>query len=78
MLRPTKHSTPELTVLPVAGQLLGHLRKHRTATVAGLRTLVRESRREREPLFVPAVELLFLLGLIEYRRKSDSLEYVGP
>jgi hypothetical protein len=29
-------------------------------------------------LFLPALNLLFLLGLIEYRVKIDSFEYVGP
>jgi hypothetical protein len=29
-------------------------------------------------LFLPALNFLYLLGLIEYRQKTDSLEYVGP
>jgi hypothetical protein len=29
-------------------------------------------------LFLPALNLLFLLGLIEYRPKNDSFEYIGP
>lgn len=28
-------------------------------------------------LFLPALNLLFLLGLIEYRPKTDAVEYVG-
>ena len=29
-------------------------------------------------LFLPAVSFLFLMGLVEYRPKTDSFEYVGP
>ena len=29
-------------------------------------------------LFLPALSLLYLLGVIAYRPKTDSLEYVGP
>jgi hypothetical protein len=29
-------------------------------------------------LFLPALNLLYLLGLVEYRPKTDALEYVGP
>ncbi|WP_416777131.1 ABC-three component system middle component 8 [Xenorhabdus budapestensis] len=29
-------------------------------------------------LFLPALNFLFLMGLIEYHTKIDSIEYVGP
>jgi hypothetical protein len=29
-------------------------------------------------LFLPTLSFLYLLGLVEYRPKTDSLEYVGP
>ena len=78
MLRPTKHSDPNNTVLPVAALLLAHLRRFRTESFATLRELVRKTNEELDSLFVPALSLLFLLGLIEYRVKTDSFEYVGP
>ncbi|MDG5890049.1 ABC-three component system middle component 8 [Escherichia coli] len=31
-----------------------------------------------EVLFLPALNFLYLMGLIEYRPKTDALEYVGP
>jgi len=31
-----------------------------------------------EALFLPTVNFLFLLGVIEYRPKVDSFEYTGP
>jgi hypothetical protein len=29
-------------------------------------------------LFLPAVNFLYILGLIDYRPKTDAFEYVGP
>ncbi|WP_273908777.1 ABC-three component system middle component 8, partial [Enterobacter bugandensis] len=29
-------------------------------------------------LFLPALNFLYLMGLIEYRPKTDAVEYVGP
>ena len=78
MLRPNKHSDPELTVLPVTGRLLAFLRERRTASVAAIRDHVCGGRVEMEPLLVPAIDILFLLGLITYRRKGDTFEYLGP
>lgn len=77
MLRPNKHSDPQLTVLPVAGAMLKKLRKKRSCTITALREHVEEIGPDRSPLFVPSLTLLYLLGLVEYRRMTDSLEYVG-
>ena len=77
MLRPTKHSDPRRTVLPAAGILLAHLRRHRVESFSQLRATVRNKDDRLDVLFVPALNLLFALGLIEYRKKTDSFEYVG-
>jgi hypothetical protein len=29
-------------------------------------------------LFLPALNFLFLMGLIDYRAKTDAVEYLGP
>ena len=29
-------------------------------------------------LFLPSLNFLFLLGLVEYHPKTDAIEYVGP
>ncbi|WP_414590540.1 ABC-three component system middle component 8, partial [Anabaena sp. CCY 9614] len=31
-----------------------------------------------ETLFLPSLNFLFLLGLVEYRPKTDAIEYLGP
>lgn len=78
MLRPNKHSDPQLTVLPVAGALLKQIKNKRLCTTAELRASLGKPESDRSPLLLPSVSLLFLLGLVEYRRKTDTLEYVGP
>jgi hypothetical protein len=78
MLRPNKHSDPQLTVLPVAGEVLKRVRQKRSCTIADLRKHVEGLGPDRVPLLFPSMAVLFLLGLIQYRRKTDSMEYVGP
>ena len=78
MLRPNKHSDPQLTVLPVMGELLKKLRTKGSCTVADLRKHVDDLGSDRTPLLLPSIAVLFLLGLVEYRRKTDCIEYVGP
>ncbi len=78
MLRPNKHSDPQLTVLPIAAALLRHLRKKRSVTITELRKHVEAIGPDRTPLLFPSLAVLFLLGVVEYRRKTDCMEYVGP
>lgn len=77
MLRPTKHTHPDRTVINVALLLLHRLKTRRVDEYSTLRGFVKESVRGGEILFLPALNLLFLLGLIEYRPKTDAVEYVG-
>jgi len=78
MLRPTKHSHPDQTVIAVALLLLARLKKQRIEAFRELLGLVKKDVRGGGTLFLPALDLLYLLGLVEYRPKTDSVEYVGP
>lgn len=78
MLRPTKHSHPDRTVVNVALLLLTRLRKRRLDSYYTLRGFAKKAVAGGDVLFLPALNFLFLLGLIEYRPKNDSVEYVGP
>ena len=78
MLRPTKHSHPDRTVVNVALHLLKRLRKQRVDRYGELRDFAKRVVTGGEVLFLPALNFLFLLGLIEYRPKTDAIEYVGP
>ena len=78
MLRPSKHSHPDQTILRVAVLLLLRLKIRRLEDFDGLRKYVNKAVRGGDPLYVPALSLLYLLGLVAYRAKTDSVEYVGP
>ena len=78
MLRPTKHSHPDRTVINVSLLLLARLKKLRLDSYSELRTFAKKSVIGGDVLFLPALNFLYLLGLIEYHPKTDALEYVGP
>ncbi|APT93593.1 hypothetical protein CPHO_01520 [Corynebacterium phocae] len=78
MLRPSKHSHPDRTVLFVAYLILAMLKKQRVVDYTALLRAVKGKVKGGEFLFVPALDFLYLLGLVEYLKKTDSFEYVGP
>lgn len=78
MLRPTKHSHPDRTVINVSLLLLARLKKRRLDDYDELRKYTKEHITGGDVLFLPALNFLYLLGLIDYRPKTDSVEYVGP
>lgn len=78
MLRPTKHSHPDRTVINVSLLLLARLKTRRIDDYNALRKFAKKSVIGGEVLFLPALNFLYLMGLIEYRPKTDALEYVGP
>ncbi|WP_041794890.1 ABC-three component system middle component 8 [Pararhodospirillum photometricum] len=77
MLRPSKHAHPDRTVVNVALLLLTRLRAHRLCEYGALRTYVRKAVVGGDVLFLPSLNFLYLLGLIEYHPKTDAIEYVG-
>lgn len=78
MLRPTKHSHPDRTVLSATLLLLKELRAKRVIQYSSLLAFVRANIAGGDALFLPAVNFLFLVGLIAYRPKTDSFEFLGP
>jgi hypothetical protein len=78
MLRVTKHSDPRFTVLPAAAAILAKLRSTRVLTVAEASDILRRDAPEKAALLMPSIALLYLLGVVEYRRATDTLEYVAP
>ena len=78
MLRPTKHSHPDRTIVNVSLLLLARLKERRLEDYDSLRKLAKKSVIGGDVLFLPALNFLYLIGLIDYRPKIDSVEYVGP
>jgi len=78
MLRPTKHSHPDRTVVNVSLLLLSRLKARRVDEYDVLLKFVKQNVKGGDALFLPALNFLYLIGLIEYRPKIDAVEYVGP
>ena len=78
MLRPTKHSHPDRTVINVSLLLLSRLKMQRLDEYDSLRQYTKKNVLGGDVLFLPALNFLFLMGLIEYRPKTDAVEYIGP
>ena len=78
MLRPNKHSHPDNTVISLSMLLLLRIKTQRIEDYDTLRSFAKKKVDGADFLFLPALNFLFLLGLVEYRPKNDSFEYVGP
>lgn len=77
MLRPSKHAHPDRTVVNVALLILGRLRTRRLCDYDDLLKYIRKAVTGGDVLFLPSLNFLFLLGLVEYHAKTDAIEYVG-
>ena len=77
MLKPTKHSDPDRTVMAVSTLMLSRLSKRRIETFDGLRNFVIKKVDGGEFLFLPALSFLFLVGVIDYHPKTDSFEFLN-
>jgi hypothetical protein len=78
MLRPTKHSHPDRTVINVSLLLLARLKARRVDEYDSLRKYAKKAVIGGDVLFLPALNFLYLMGVIDYRPKTDAVEYVGP
>jgi hypothetical protein len=78
MLRPTKHSHPDRTVINLSVMLLSRLKTRRLDDYFGLQKYAKRTISGGDVLFLPALNFLYLMGLIDYRPKTDSVEYLGP
>lgn len=77
MLRPTKHSHPDKTVINVSLLLLLRLKKQRVEEYSALLNYAKKLVNGGDVLFLPALNFLFIMGLIDYRSKTDTVEYIG-
>lgn len=77
MLKPTKHSHPDRTVINVSLLLLMRLKKRRIDDYDSLRKYAKNAVVGGDILFLPALNFLYLLGMIDYRPKTDAVEYTG-
>ena len=80
MLKLTKHNHPDRTVISIAALMIEDMQKKRICQYDALRTHVKNVLSHLEnvdALFLPAINFMFMLGLIEYRPKTDSFEFAS-
>ncbi len=80
MIKPAKHLNLQVCVIRIAAIILSHLQRRRLENSATLLKKVSDSAGpDAEVWFLPALDLLYLLGRVEYHAKTDAFEYMaGP
>lgn len=74
---PNKSTDPDLTVLAVAVSILQHVKKKKIALYSDVYHIIHKKNEKASYFFNLALELLFILSLIEYYPKNDLIEYIG-
>jgi hypothetical protein len=77
ILLPNKNTNPDLTCLAVSTFILKRLKSKKFEKYTILFELVKKNNKRSASLFVNALELLFMLDLINYHNKTDIIEYNG-
>jgi ABC-3C biological conflict system middle component len=76
MLTPRKHLDLDTSVLRVSSLMLREMQKRGVWEFDKLRTFVlRRVGPDGELAFLPALDLLYLLGRADYHLKNDTIEY---
>lgn len=78
MIRPAKHLNLDSCVLRAAAVLLSRLREERICRFSDLRASLEPFGEDADPIFMPTLHFLFLLGRIDYHSQTDSFEYLEP
>ncbi len=76
LLLPTKHSHPDKTIIAIATIILQRLKKVRLEQYDDLLNYLQNKNKNGEYLFLSAINFLYLLGVVEYHKKTDSFEYI--
>lgn len=77
MLRPTKYTNVNVSVLAISCELLKIFKKNKTATYSEvLNAVINKKGVEAKTIFLPALNFLFLIGKIEYYERTDIIKYI--
>jgi hypothetical protein len=76
LLKPTKHSHPDRTLIAVSLILVKRLKNKRIEKFDNLKEFLKEKAPDCDVLFLPALHFLYILGLIEYSTKTDAFEFL--
>lgn len=78
MLRARKHLDPNTCTLRVMALILFELTRRRSVPFEDIRKLVIRIAGDDAALsLVPAIEVIFLLGRVQYHEKTDTFEYIS-
>lgn len=78
MIRPNKHNAPDKTLIYASFLILKQLLKSKIIPYEELLDFIKKEIVSGEYLFLPSLNFLFLLGLLNYQAKNDMIEYIGP
>lgn len=76
LLLPTKHSHPDKTIIAISTIILQRLKKVRLEQYDDLLSYLQKKNVDGKYLFLAAINFLYILGVVEYRTKTDSFEYI--
>lgn len=77
MIRPTKYMDPNTSILNVSAEVLAELMKTSIRTLQELDELVQTRIEEKARInFIPAINLLYLIGCIDYDVETDAVYYL--
>jgi len=78
MLKPTKYTNLNVSVLAISCELLKILKKNKTATYSEMQNIIINRKGiEAKNIFLPALNFIFLLGKINYYEKTDIIKYTN-
>lgn len=77
MIKPHKHMNLDISVLRVSAFVIKKISKRGAYDMESLRRyLCNKFGQDAELVFLPVLNLLFLLGKIRYYPKNDTIEYI--
>lgn len=76
MLKPTKYMQAEFSVIGISTKIIEILQKERIIYYAKLVIKMKEDNENYIYNLSYALQFLFLLGIIDYHAKTDSIEYL--
>jgi hypothetical protein len=78
MIRPTKHIDLSTCLISVVSVILSELRRTKSIPLEELDDVIQSRINTTARLnYIPALNLLFLLGSIDYDEKGDAIVYQG-
>jgi hypothetical protein len=78
MLKPSKHLDLSRSPIRVASEMIINLKRRRIMSYAELMKIIEKRIGDSgDSVVLPALNLCYALGLVEYHVKNDTFEYTG-